>query len=170
MQDTNGVNPYAAPSARIEQHNAYADEQIALASRGRRLGAVILDGLIFGAAFLIAMVPLMMIRDAQGSASKSAVWIVMGIVFLVFGAINLVLLYKHGQTMAKRLLGIRIVRGDGSRASLGRILLLRSIVPGFIGGIPLVGPLFTLTDALFIFADDRRTLHDKMADTIVVDA
>ncbi len=169
MQDTNGVNPYAAPGARIEQ-TQYVTEQFALASRGKRLGAVLLDSLVFVLAFFICMVPLMMIKDATGSSSPNVMFGVMGVVALILGVVNLVQLHKTGQTIAKRWLGIRIVRSDGSRASLGRILALRSLVPGIIGAIPVIGFLFSLADPLFIFADDRRTLHDKIADTIVVDA
>ena len=169
MQDTNGVNPYAAPTARIEQ-TQYATEEFALASRGKRLGAVLLDGIVFTAAVFVGMVPLLMLKDATGSSSPNAMISVVGLVCLVIGVINLVQLHKTGQTIAKRWLGIRIVRSDGSRASLGRIIALRSLVPGIIGAIPVLGFLFALADPLFIFADDRRTLHDKIADTIVVDA
>ena len=83
---------------------------------------------------------------------------------------QLVLLYRSGQTVGKKIVGIRIVRPDGGRASFPRLLFLRYLVPGLIGAIPLVGFLFALVDALFIFAEDRRTLHDKIADTIVVNA
>lgn len=169
MQDTNGVNPYAAPSARIEQDtDTYSD--LVLASRGRRLAAVLLDGVIFGVAIGLAAVPTAMISDATGSKSSGPFIAIAVVLGMIIGIVNLVQLYKTGQTIAKRWLGIRIVRTDGSRAGLGRIVALRSMVPGLIGAIPILGPLFSLADPLFIFADDRRTLHDKIADTIVVDA
>ena len=59
---------------------------------------------------------------------------------------------------------------DGSRASVGRIFWLRNVVNTLITLIPLVGWLYNLVDALFIFTDRRQCLHDKIADTIVVDA
>ena len=34
--------------------------------------------------------------------------------------------------------------------------------------VPLLGILYTIVDALFIFAESRQCLHDKIADTIVV--
>ena len=36
--------------------------------------------------------------------------------------------------------------------------------------VPFVGGLVSLVDALLIFRDDRRCLHDEIADTIVVTA
>jgi uncharacterized RDD family membrane protein YckC len=68
------------------------------------------------------------------------------------------------------MLGIKIVRNDGSRAGLGRIFWLRMFVPGLVGAIPLVGGLFGLIDPLFIFGEEKRCLHDLIADTIVVTA
>ncbi|MUV13256.1 RDD family protein [Noviluteimonas gilva] len=168
MQDTNGVNPYAAPGARIEQ-TYYATEEFVLAGRGKRLAAQFLDVLIYAVAIGLAAVPTAMISDATGSKSSVPFIAIAVVLGLIIGIVNLVQLYKTGQTIAKRWLGIRIVRSDGSRAGLGRIVALRSLVPGLIGAIPLVGPLFSIADPLFIFADDRRTLHDKIADTIVVD-
>jgi uncharacterized RDD family membrane protein YckC len=34
--------------------------------------------------------------------------------------------------------------------------------------IPLLGGLFSLVNVCFIFRDDRRCIHDLIADTIVV--
>jgi len=68
--------------------------------------------------------------------------------------------------MAKRLLEIRVVRSDGSQASLGRIFWLRNVVNGLLSMIPLYG----LIDLLFIFGERRQTIHDLLADTIVVRA
>lgn len=159
-----GANPYAAPTARV------ADERIGdvvKASRLSRLGAVLLDSVVIFVVAIVAAVMVPSVRDG-GSAP-----IVLGVLFLAlaaFGVYQLVLLYRHGQTFGKKLLGIRIVRTDGSRAGLGRILGLRYLLPGLIGAIPVVGFVFGLADPLFIFGEEKRCLHDMMADTIVVDA
>jgi len=73
---------------------------------------------------------------------------------------------RNGQTIAKKIVGIKVVRSDGSPASLGRIFWLRNVVNGLLGIIPLYG----LIDILFIFGEQRQCLHDKIADTIVVKA
>ena len=66
----------------------------------------------------------------------------------------------------KKLVGIKVVRADGSPASVGRIVWLRNILNGFISIVPLYG----LLDSLFIFGESRQCLHDKIADTIVINA
>jgi uncharacterized RDD family membrane protein YckC len=73
---------------------------------------------------------------------------------------------QNGQSIAKKVLGIKVVRADGSYATLSRIFWLRNVVNGLLGIVPLYG----IVDALFIFAEQRQCLHDKLADTIVVKA
>ena len=47
MQDTNGVNPYAAPGARIEQTQYDSAGTNVLSGRGTRLIAKIVDSMLF---------------------------------------------------------------------------------------------------------------------------
>lgn len=164
------ANPYAAPTARLAEP-APAGELV-LASRMSRLGAVLIDS-------FVVMVPAILIGVSMGLSSEPgqelssgsiALISVFALVILAFCIYQLTMLYRHGQTLGKKLVGVRIVRQDGSRASFGRVIGLRYFVPGLIGAIPLLGPLFSLIDPLFIFGDDKRCLHDRFADTIVVDA
>ena len=71
-----------------------------------------------------------------------------------FAAETYILMVLTGTTIGKRVLGMRVARLDGKRVGLGwglvRTLLLLAVVP------PLI------TDR------DRRGLHDKAANTIVV--
>src|SRR5690606_1805767 len=83
---------------------------------------------------------------------------------------TLVLVHRYGQTIGKRMLGIRVVRSDGSRATLGRIFWLRNFVNGLPSAIPFVGNFYFFVDSLFIFGPRRQCLHDLIADTIVVRA
>ena len=80
------------------------------------------------------------------------------------------LVKRNGQTIGKKLAGIKVVRSDGSKASLGRIFWLRNIVNAIPSAIPFLGSLYGLVDHLFIFGDKRQCLHDKIADTVVVTA
>ena len=168
MHDQTGANPYAAPTARI-QAQADASDGFQLASRGTRLGAYMLDGLVVGGWFGPIYYSYFTQRFGASDGPGVISWLCLAIGLAVF-AYNLVQLHRTGQSIAKKWLGIRIVRKDGSRAGLGRIFSLRMLVPFLISAIPVLGALFGLIDALCIFGDDRRTLHDRIADTIVVDA
>jgi uncharacterized RDD family membrane protein YckC len=156
-------NPYAAPSAHVA--DAIQDEGQVLAERLTRLGAVLVDGVIFG----IAYAPLIIwwVQKQQGN-SATLFGMIGGLLVLALLAYNLVLLHQEGQTIGKKLLNIRIVRTDGSRAGLARIFFMRILPVALLGAIPFLGLIVSLTDPLLIFRDSRQCLHDQIADTIVV--
>ena len=165
------ANPYAAPVARVQ--DVASGDAMAKASRGARLAAVLLDAVpIIAIAIATAILLPALGRGGNGAMPPwgMVVLAVAGISVVAFAIYQLVMLHRHGQTFGKKLMGIRIVRKDGSRAGLGRIFWLRYFVPGVIGNIPLLGVLFALADPLFIFGEEKRCLHDLFADTIVVDA
>jgi uncharacterized RDD family membrane protein YckC len=91
-------------------------------------------------------------------------------VALCVAAVTAVLVYKNGQTIGKKLLNIKVVRKDGSRATFGRIFGMRYLLNTLITLIPMVGGLYGLVDVLFIFGAEKRCCHDYIADTIVVQA
>lgn len=168
-------NPYQAPGAHVEDINDVGDME--LAGRGTRLGAVIIDSLIIMVPLLLAIVPVMMAAGAAGAGLGGADAFGVGAIiaiaigslgFLALFIVNLVMLHRTGQTIGKRLLNVKIVRTDGSRAGLTRIFFLRMFVPGLIGGLPFIGYVFSIVDPLFIFQESRRCVHDLIADTIVV--
>ncbi len=170
----NYQNPYQAPSSAVADM-AY-DGQLEAADRGTRLVAVIVDALIGGGVVgvLAAIAIPAMLSTRRGSTEGAAVGLVLVFVmimaFLAIFIWNLVWIQKYGQTIGKRIMNVRIVRNDATRAGLARIFFLRMVVPGIIGAIPIVGPLFSLVDICFIFRDDRRCIHDLIADTVVVKA
>ena len=160
------ANPYAAPTARVAE--VFATSAFVKSTRLSRLGAVLLDTAVVVVPVIVisVMMPSLWVK---GDASFSMVMGVIGLGLIGFAIYQFVMLYRHGQTLGKKILGIKIVRSDGSRAGFGRIVLLRYIVPGVIGAIPYIGILFSLIDPLFIFGDEKRCVHDLLADTIVVD-
>ncbi|NPB09543.1 MAG: RDD family protein [Thermodesulfobacteria bacterium] len=89
--------------------------------------------------------------------------------FAIFMAINGYFLAKDGQTVAKKLLGMRIVGLDGRLLPFPRLFIYRYLFLGLLGLIPFFGTFIGLLDALFIFRKDRRCLHDHLAGTIVID-
>ncbi len=86
--------------------------------------------------------------------------------------INLVMLTMRGQTVGKLLLRVQIVRAaDGTRAGFVRAVLLRAVLFPFIVFLMQLHPLaqlLLLVDVLLIFREDRRCLHDLVADTRVI--
>lgn len=161
-------NPYAAPSAPTMPALPPLPEEVALpalAGRGTRLLAKIVDRLLY----VVCFVPFVIAAIARSGGGTDALGFALAISAAAAIALfiyNLLLLQDRGQTLGKRWFGIRIVRRDGSDADLGRIFGLRMALPWLIAVF--VGPLFTLPDALCIFGREQRCLHDLMADTIVV--
>jgi uncharacterized RDD family membrane protein YckC len=172
----NTTNPYAPPQAAV-QDVTDSGEQV-LAGRGTRLGAAILDGLIMAVAIYLPMV--IGLRLSGHALFVNARFNSEGINDLVFvlpvaGALaiawmNYLYVSRNGQSIAKKIVGIKVVRTDGSPVSVARIFWLRNVLNTVLGSIPLVGAVYWLVDSLLIFGDRRQCLHDKLADTIVINA
>ena len=162
---------YAPPQSHVEDVRQEGAQPGQLASRGKRLLASIVDGLIAaGTLWLIAKnTPFNPWRDA-GLSLWAPQFVSLAIGFAVFLALHGYLLATRGQTIGKALFKLRIVRPDGSRASVGRVIGLRYAAPSLLHVVPVIGQVFALADALFIFRESRRCLHDQIADTIVVQA
>lgn len=161
-------NPYAAPQATVTD---YAESgQLELAGRGMRLVGVIVDGLIM----MILVVPLMLVSGywamAMSGQQPGFAWQVgMGLAgFISFLLINGYFLNQSGQTVAKKLLGMRIVDLNGNKPEFFRLVGLRYGVGQVIQLIPVLNVIYGLADCLFIFRQDRRCVHDLIAGTRVV--
>lgn len=90
------------------------------------------------------------------------------VALLVWLGVTAWLVATNGQSIGKRLVGIKVVRTDGSRASLARIFLLRNLVSTLPNFVPYLGWVYLLADPLLIYQDSRRCIHDLIADTIVI--
>lgn len=162
------TNLYAPPGA-IVADIAGADAFAEGAGRGARLGATILDGIIFGAmVYLPLLVTIGFGTDATADGGSHPVVIVGGLLtfagLIAWSWLTIKYVARNGQSIAKKLLHIKVVRRDGSPASVSRIFWLRNVVNGLLGMIPIYG----IVDALFIFGEKRQCLHDRIADTMVV--
>ena len=89
---------------------------------------------------------------------------------MVWSWFTLRYMIRGSQSIAKKLLDIKVVRSDGSRASVSRIIWLRNSVIWLLSLVPLLGAVVALLDVLFIFGESRQCMHDKIADTIVIKA
>ena len=78
---------------------------------------------------------------------------------------------RHGQTPGKQLLGIRVVRTDGTPSRWGWTFIREFVIKGVVVGIlDSVLVVAGIVDLLWAFWDkDRQTLHDKIMKTVVVD-
>lgn len=86
---------------------------------------------------------------------------------LLYFVVQAFFLYKSGQSIGKKALKIKIVdEQSGQRPPLTRSFLIRSIVFIILNYFAL---FFILIDFAFIFSERRRTLHDRLAKTLVVD-
>ena len=168
------TNPYAPPQAGVDDISEPQGFAVP-ADRGTRLGAAILDSIVFvGAVYVPLLVTLFSVgsveatpEDADQFGRLAAGGIVVALVGLAIWAwFTLRFMVRNSQSIAKRWLQIKVVRADGSRVSLGRLIMLRNVVVWILSMIPLFGVI----DALFIFGESRQCLHDKIADTIVIKA
>ena len=102
-----------------------------------------------------------------GTLPTGVYWAV-GIYMVLYFAGQAFLLYKSGQSIGKKVLKIKIVDDqNGEIPPLTRSFLLRSIVFIMINYFAF---FFIIIDFAFIFSERRRTLHDRLAKTLVVDA
>jgi len=159
-------NPYAPPLAEVK--DAPLAEQT-LGGRGLRLVAVIIDGLLqFAAYWVVSLALPWSMFNTNPSVSQMVTGAVLGVG--LFFVLQGFLLVTRGQTIAKMLLGLRIVRRDGSKVGAARMLGLRYAIGIVISVLPFIGFIYVLIDSLLIFRDSRQCLHDQIADTIVIKA
>ncbi len=166
-------NPYAAPLTNVVSSAMLP--QLNLASRGVRLGARLLDGFIVLAVMALPTIPGFVAIAQADSAGKlendfpvyAMYWF--GAAFLASCGLlvwNAMWLAQHGQTIGKRMLGIRVVRfPSGLPAGAAKAFWLRAVVNFVISNIV---PLYGIVDACFIFSENKRCVHDLIAETTVV--
>jgi uncharacterized RDD family membrane protein YckC len=93
-----------------------------------------------------------------------------GVLVLGLTILQMVLIAIRGQTIGKILLNIRIVdETSGLKTTTLRSVLLRSVLVKYIG-YNLISSLLFFADFVFLFTKNNRTLHDRLAKTLVVNA
>ena len=166
--DTSRDMRYAPPQAHVEDV-AGPEAGRALATRMQRFWASMVDlAIAIGAMWLASLVTPWNPWADRGLWAPDVLTPAAG--FALFAALHGWLLARRGQTIGKALLGVRIVRSDGTPASLARLLLVRYGL-GYLTTILMpLGQIYGMVDVLLIFRASRRCLHDLLADTIVVKA
>jgi uncharacterized RDD family membrane protein YckC len=165
-------NPYAPPRAIVRDVFAPTAAHVP-AERSARLGAAIVDGLIFTAMVYLPFVVGMVLAAAGANSGNEAgtAFLIAAIVLMLVGFgvwtwMTLKQMKETGQSLAKKYFKIKVVRSDGSPATLSTLIWKRNALTWLLSVIPMYG----FIEVLFIFNESRQCLHDKMADTIVVEA
>ncbi len=187
MSSIGAQNPFAPPRALVDDQ---IDSQVEMveATRGARFAAAFIDGLALGGVAAIIgiiaaiAIPAYTAYQKRLAATGGAVHASDGrVVAIAIGVLAVaamvgifaytgVLVYRYGQTIGKRVMGIRVVRTDGTRVAFGRVIFLRWLPTALLGMIPLLGYVVSLLDVLLIFRENRLCVHDNIADTKVVTA
>jgi len=164
------TNPYAPPRAAVRDVTDPGAKAV-LAERGTRLGAAMLDSFLFIAMVYLPIVVLGFMSAAASTGTRDTfdasfgLGLGLGVVgFVVWCTLTVRYVTRNGQSIGKKICGIKVVRRDGSPVSFARLFWLRNVVTWIISLVPMFG----LVDSLFIFGESRQCLHDKIADTIVV--
>ena len=138
----------------------------ALASPARRLGGWAIEFALIAAVWLAAgliLFPLMDGADA-GMLIAPAIAVAVWLLWLLRAA-------PRGQTPGKQLLGLYVVRADGSVASLGHVLLREVAIKGvglWLSTAVTFGLAWALAALWCLWDKDRQCLWDKVAGTRVV--
>ena len=115
-----------------------------LASRGQRFGALLLE-------LLLAVVTLVI------------GWLIWSLI-----------VYSRGQSPAKQVLKMRVIRLESSKAADWRWMALRDLVLKaavifFLSGVFLLGIIWIIVNGIVLLNNDRnQTVWDKMLKTVVI--
>src|SRR3954469_740324 len=111
----NSPNPYAPPQAKVVDVVEDSDD-FELAGAGVRFGAYIIDSMLSMLVVALFFVALYMSLDNKPGAG--IVWLMTVVSAGVLIWLNVLYVVQNGQSIAKKWLGIKVVRSDGSPASL----------------------------------------------------
>lgn len=137
-------------------------DEFILASRSKRLIAKIID---FVLLFIAILIPALTVQIILGGGEPVLAALIGAIVFAIY---QYYLLSTISQTLGKKYMNIIIVKKDRSSGGFVTNVVLREWIIGIIGLFPLIGWLVKIVDMLFIFRNDRRCIHDMIANTMVI--
>ena len=137
--------------------SCYAARQLQTATPGRRLAAYVLDSLISSALVVAAIV--------AGALFPPFLLLALG--WIVWFAV----VAQYGQTPGKQLVGVYILREDGSRAggwyTILRVLVIHGLLFGFAGSLISFGIVWIIGALWCTWDRERQCLWDKVASTYV---
>ncbi len=183
------IESLAASAAYSDQ--SYGGTTTTLASSGTRILAALIDMFITVLLIMIvllttlpqatfAQVNALMAQSVMPSPDiqqkiialiPDATRYAMLLAFFALTLVQFVLIAKRGQSIGKILFQIRIVdQQTVMRARPTQSVLIRTMLFNLLYNLPLIGTLVFVVDFIFLFTEHHRTLHDRLAKTVVVQA
>ncbi|QMT34084.1 RDD family protein [Conchiformibius steedae DSM 2580] len=159
--------------------------EVDLASPWARMGAALLNSVFF----VLTYIPFLgTLFTVFGNPDASALIPLTLLIPLVYGIWQLVQYSRHGQTLGKKIVGIRVIREDGSNPGFMGVVLREGVYNIILLAITLLIALplgltsknvINIYDWILMFASlicvvmlfavpDRRTLQDMLAKTVVI--
>lgn len=158
---------YSAPEASLISE---ADNEPEVASRGKRLLASIVDAILI----VLLTSPFIYFTGGyeqlfQGIDPSFGYSLAIGLFgMFAFMGVNYKLLSTNGQTVGKKVCGIKIVDLDNELPEFKKHILVRYLIYFMPGQVPIVGQLISMANILLIFGREKKCGHDYLAKTKVV--
>jgi uncharacterized RDD family membrane protein YckC len=170
--DPDGIadEPRPARGDRSPVYGVGAAQTDLLATIGRRVGARLLDGVIVGLPLTILVFAVSDVDQAK-STVHTPLWAQL-LAAAVAAVYEVVLIRLWGQTVGKRMLGIRVARITDGAVPDWTASAVRYLLPVLPLLLPIPG-IFVLSMVIYLAAvvdPLRRGWHDRAAGTIVVKA
>lgn len=190
------ANPFAPPEAHVADPALVVPDSVVLGGLASRLMAGTID--LGPAIALGAYIAWRRASEPEAGAGAAAelqlamVALVGTLLLIVQAIVGMVMFHRTGQSIGKRLAGLRVVRVDGTRLPFARALALRWLVPFVLIKLPswllvaedglwaptsspialrlAVGYGVFLLFHLPILFPGRRALHDRIAGSLVATA
>lgn len=148
---------------------------------GARIGAQIVDNIAMAVIFMVVLIifggvggGLDALTQSPGAAGATGGFLFFG---FFIGAIAIVFYafllegYWDGQTLGKKLFGVKVVKENGDQCDYGSAFVRN--IPAFITVIPFFGGILYITAIIVGFiamaiSDNRQRVFDRLGGTVVV--
>lgn len=170
---TASYSPYAASAATLQEGSSVVQGgNVVFAGFWRRVAAYFVDWTLLTIASYAILIPTSIVVTLASSRASSggtsiAMILLTGVVYLVLIAFNIMYpawmhASRYQATLGKMVVGIKVVRSDGERISLGRGV-------GRIFATILSSLILCIGYLMAAFTERKQCLHDMVCDTLVVD-
>ncbi|PSJ79704.1 RDD family protein [Neisseria iguanae] len=178
--------------------------EVDLALPMKRIGAVLLNSVLNVAAYIPLIISVLSGESGYLQRANTAkevalpeanmTWLMIGIAVLVaYGAVQIYFMSRDGQSLGKKILGIRVLKTDGTNPGFFGAVFMREAAYYFLLGLAVgiiayvaqsitgnpemfdllsnllqIAAYLVCVVMLFKVKSDRRTLQDYLANTVVV--